>query len=200
MDFGALRDRKFLATTVAVYLVEFAVFVPYTYICSYGLAAGLKPQTAFLLNVLLNAGAVPGRILPGYFADRLGTFNTMIVTAAACTALIFALWLTSGGNVAAIMAFAVTYGFWSGAAISLTPVCIGAVCDVRDLGKRIGTAYFISSFGALTGIPIAGAILESNGGSYNGLIIFAGAMYTAALIAFVTARVVIGGWRFRVAV
>ena len=137
---------------------------------------------------------------PGYFADRLGTFNTMIITAAACTALIFALWLTSGGNVAAIMAFAVTYGFWSGAAISLTPVCIGAVCDVRDLGKRIGTAYFISSFGALTGIPIAGAILESNGGSYNGLIIFAGAMYTAALIAFATARVVIGGWRFRVAV
>jgi hypothetical protein len=33
------------------------------------------------MNPLLNAGAVPGRIMPGYLADRFGTFNTIIITA-----------------------------------------------------------------------------------------------------------------------
>lgn len=152
------------------------------------------------MNPLLNAGAVPGRILPGYVADRFGTFNTMCITATACTVLIFALWVPSGGNTAAVSAFSVLYGFWSGAAISLTPVSIGAVCDVQDVGKRIGTAYFISSFGALTGIPIAGAILEASGGSYNGLIYFAGTLYAVALLAFIAARGAAGGWGLRTVV
>jgi MFS family permease len=149
------------------------------------------------MNPLLNAGAVPGRIMPGYLADRFGTFNTIIITAGACTALIFGLWLPSGGNTAAVAAFSVLYGFWSGAAISLTPVSIGAICDVEDYGKRIGTAYCISSFGALTGIPIAGAILEASGGSYGGLISFAGGLYAAAMGAYVVARGVAGGWSLR---
>jgi MFS family permease len=201
VDFGALlTDRKFLTTTIAVFLIEFAVFIPYTYICSYALHAGLSTRTAYLLNVLLNAGAVPGRILPGYVADRFGTFNTMIITAGVCTLLIFGLWLPSGGNTAAVTAFSVLYGFWSGAAISLTPVCIGAICDVEDLGKRIGTAYCISSFGTLTGIPIAGTILEAESGEYDGLVIFAGAMYAVALLSFVIARGVAGGWTLRTVV
>lgn len=91
------------------------------------------------------------------------------------------------------MAFAVLFGFWSGAAISLTSVCIAQVCKVEDIGKRIGTAFFIASFGALVGIPIAGVILESNKGQYRGLILFAGCMYAAACLAFCAARGISGG-------
>ncbi|TGJ84417.1 hypothetical protein E0Z10_g4362 [Xylaria hypoxylon] len=188
VDLKSLFERRFAATAFATFLIEFAVFIPYTYICSYAVYAGLDRQTAYLLNVLLNVGAVPGRALPGYIADRFGSFNTMCATALACVATILALWYTADTNTAQVISFAPLFGFWSGAAISLTPVCIGQVCRTEDYGKRSGTAFFLASFGALTGIPIAGAILESNHGSYHGLIIFAGVLYLAALVAFIVAR------------
>ncbi|KAH6877104.1 major facilitator superfamily domain-containing protein [Thelonectria olida] len=198
IDLKALSDVKYATTTAAVFLIEFAVFIPYSYISSYAIAYGFKPKDAYLLNALLNVGAVPGRALPGYVADRFGAFNTTCVTALTCAVVILALWQTAGGNEAMTTSFTVLFGFWSGAAISLTPVCIGQVCKIEDYGKRSGTSFFIASFGALTGIPIAGAILESNHGSYERLILFAGVFYVAALLAFVVARGVAAGWGLRV--
>lgn len=121
----------------------------------------------------------------------------MCATALACTALIFTLWLSAGDNQAMTTAFTVLYGFWSGAAIALTPVCIGKVCAIGDYGKRNGSTYFVASFGALTGIPIAGAVLQAGGGSYAGLIVLAGVFYAASLAAFWFARGIAGGWRLR---
>ncbi|RSM12099.1 hypothetical protein CEP52_002617 [Fusarium oligoseptatum] len=197
IDLKALSDLKYAATTMAIFLVEFAVFIPYSYISAYAIHHGFDPQKAYMLNTLLNVGAVPGRALPGYVADRFGTFNTMCITAFICAAFILTLWLTSDGGEVRTTSFTILFGFWSGAAISLTPVCVSQVCRIEDYGKRNGTAFFIASFGALTGIPIAGAILEANHGSYWGLIVFAGVLYAAAFAAFVFARGVAGGWNLR---
>ncbi|KAB2576610.1 Aspyridones efflux protein apdF [Lasiodiplodia theobromae] len=191
IDLRALwRDPPYGATTLAIFLVEFAVFIPLTYISSYAIHKGVEPQHAYRLIALLNVGSVPGRALPGYVADRFGRFNVMIGTAAVCSVFIFALWLPAGASEPAITAFAVMFGFWSGAAISLTPVCVAQVCKIEDYGKRNGTTFSLASFAALIGIPIAGAILGSNDGQYLGLICFGGAMYAAAVLAFIVARFV----------
>ncbi|OLN89249.1 Riboflavin transporter MCH5-like protein 20 [Colletotrichum chlorophyti] len=197
IDLMALREAKFGLTTLAIFLIEFSVFIPYTYICSYAIHSGIELQKALLLNALLNAGAVPGRALPGYVADRFGTFNVMCTTALVCATIIFALWLTANGGEAATTAFAVLFGFWSGAAISLTPVCVGKVCKTEDYGKRSGTAFFVSSVAALVGVPFAGAVLQWSGGAYHGLIILAGGLYLLAFCAFAVARGVAGGWRLK---
>lgn len=201
IDLKALSDSKYAITTAAIFLVEFAVFIPYTYISSYAIHMGLGPQTAYLLNALLNAGAIPGRALPGYVADRFGVFNVMCITATTCATFILALWLTTSyGNEATIISFTVLFGFWSGAAISLTPVCVGEVCRTEDYGKRNGTTFSLSSIGALIGIPLAGAILQSEDGGYHGLIVLSGAAYAAAAGMFGLARAFKGGWKLKVVV
>ncbi|KAF2845637.1 MFS general substrate transporter [Plenodomus tracheiphilus IPT5] len=194
IDLLALRDKTYALTTLAVCLVEFAVFIPYTYISSYAIHAGMEQQHSYRLMALLNAGAIPGRALPGYVADRFGAFNTMSATSFICSIFIFALWLTAGSSEIAITAFAVLFGFWSGAAISLTPVCVASVCKIEDYGKRNGTTFSLASFATLIGVPIAGAIVQANEGEYVGLIVFAGASYLAACAAFVATRIVAGGW------
>ncbi|KAK2024140.1 major facilitator superfamily transporter [Colletotrichum zoysiae] len=194
IDLKALTEVNFGLTTLAVFLVEFAVFIPYTYICSYAIHQGIDLQRALLLNALLNVGAIPGRGLPGYVADRFGCFNVMCITTLICSTFILALWLTTAGGEASVTAFAVLYGFWSGAAISLTPVCVGQVCQTEDYGKRSGTAFFVSSLAALVGVPFAGAILQWSDGDYHGLILFAGGLYVLAFCAFAVARGVAGGW------
>ncbi|TDZ53313.1 MFS transporter asaE [Colletotrichum trifolii] len=198
VDLRALvRDVNFALTTLAVFLVEFAVFIPYTYICSYAIHAGVPLRTSLRLNALLNAGAIPGRALPGYVADRLGPFNVMCATALVCATSVFALWLTAAGAEAATTAFAVLFGFWSGAAISLTPVCVGRVCRTEDYGKRSGTAFCVSSVAALAGVPLAGAVLGWCGGEYYGVILLAGGLYVMAFAAFAVARGVAGGWSLK---
>lgn len=198
VDFKALSDPKYAVTTLAVFLIEFAVFIPYTYVSSYALYMGLTPRKAYLLNAFLNAGAVPGRALPGYVADWMGTFNVMCITAAVCSVLMLGMWLPIGHmNETAITIYAVLFGFWSGAAISLTPVCIGQMCNTEDYGKRNGTTFSLASIGCLIGIPIAGAIIGANGGAYFGLIILAGAVYAASMITFMSARIMATGWRLR---
>ncbi|KXJ97641.1 riboflavin transporter MCH5 [Microdochium bolleyi] len=196
MDFGLFRDVKFSATTCAVFFVEFAVFIPYTYISSYAIHQGWSLQDSFLLNTVLNAGAIPGRMLPGYAADRIGAFNTMCITSMLCAVLVLGVWQTAGASRSAIMAFTALFGFWSGAAISLAPVCVSRVCKIEDYGKANGMAYFVASFGALIGIPIAGALLGSEHDHYQTLILFAGSAYVLAFISFVIARGVAGGWKF----
>ncbi|KAH9866328.1 hypothetical protein J1614_008895 [Plenodomus biglobosus] len=198
IDLFALKDKNYALTTLAIWLVEFAVFIPYTYLSSYAIHTGMDHDHSYRLMALLNAGAIPGRALPGYVADRFGAFNTMSATSFICSIFIFALWLTAGRSEVAITAFAVLFGFWSGAAISLTPVCVSSVCNIEDYGKRNGTTFSLASFAALIGIPIAGAILQANGGAYTGLIIFAGASYLAAFAAFVTTRIVAGGWNYSI--
>ncbi|KAH7041230.1 major facilitator superfamily domain-containing protein [Microdochium trichocladiopsis] len=196
MDFSLFRQKDFAVTVCAVFFVEFAVFIPYAFISSYALYQGWSLQDSFLLNTVLNAGAIPGRMLPGYVADRIGAFNTMCVTSMACAVLVLGMWQTAGDSRAAIMAFTALFGFWSGAAISLAPVCISRVCKIEDYGKANGMAYFIASFGALIGIPIAGALLGAGHDHYQNLIIFGGSAYLLAFVWFVIARGVAGGWSF----
>lgn len=191
------HDPSYLTTTLAITVIEFAVFLPITYLPSAALASGLPPQTSYRLIAFLNAGSVPGRALPNYLSDSLGRFNVMIATALACTFLIFCLWLPPTaldvGSEAALTVFAVLFGFWSGAAISLTPVCVAQVSEVGEVGRRVGTTFSISSFGALVGVPIGGAIVDgSPGGKYLWLVVFAGGCYVLALLAFVVARWVAG--------
>lgn len=197
IDFRLLRDTKFAVTVAAVFSTEFAIFIPYGYLCSYALNQGMKMNDALLLNVILNAGAVPGRMLPGYVADQVGAFNTMCATSGSCAVLVLGFWLVSGDDPAKIMSFTALFGFWSGAAISLAPVCVSRVCRIEDYGKSNGMTYFIASFGALIGIPIAGALLNTEYDPYKRLILFDGAAYSVAFIVFCIARGVAGGWKLR---
>jgi MFS family permease len=197
VDFRALKDIKYASTTVAIFLVEFAVFIPITYIASYGVYVGVEDTLSYLLIPFLNLGAIPGRFLPGLIADRVGRFNVMVLTSLICSILTLALWMKAGDSLPAIICYAVFFGFWSGAAISLTPVCISQVCATEDNGKRTGTTFTITSIGTLVGIPIAGAIQESNGGHFEGLIVFAGVLYFSATVAFIIARGICVGWSLR---
>jgi MFS family permease len=194
-DFGILAQPAFAWTVIGVFLLEWALFVPLTYITSYALEK--KYSTAFANQILpiLNVGSVFGRWLPGFYSDVIGRYNTCLFVTIVTIFSIFALWLPFGGHTAGLVAFVLLFGFASGSNISLTPVQIGQLCETKDYGRYYATCYTIVSLGCLTGIPIAGAILDACGGSYWGLILFTGACYVGALLAFVIARGLGGGWR-----
>lgn len=203
IDLAAFKSVKFSLTTAGVFLIEWGLFVPLTYITSYALSLDLPSAFSYHLLVVLNVGSVFGRWLPGLVADRIGRFNTMCITVTVCLVCIISLWLpsmyldTPFSQKAILVVFCLLYGFGSGSGISLTPVCVGQICDVESYGTKFGTCYFFVAFGTLTGIPIAGEIVGRMGGGYEGLVAFTAASYVGALGMFGAARVVGGGWKLR---
>ena len=204
-------------TTAGVFFIEWAYFVPVTYVPSYYLARqgqlnseAVSGSAAFAYQLLaiLNAASCFGRYLPGYIADKVGRYNTMIVSTLLCLVAVMGFWLPdalvdSPPSIALMIVFVVLFGFASGSNISLIPICIGQLCDTQEYGRYYASAYTIASFGCLTGIPIAGNLIkvmgegEGNRHVYRGVILFTGLSYIASFTCFFWVRVRVKGWDWR---
>ncbi|KAL2840491.1 major facilitator superfamily domain-containing protein [Aspergillus pseudodeflectus] len=194
-DFRIFRDLKLTLTTAGIFFIEWGLFIPISYISSYALAHGTEDTLSYQMLAFLNVGSVLGRAIPGFFADHVGRFNTLIVTVALCLVCNACLWLPAGDNIPVLIAYCVIFGFASGSNISLTPVCISQLCKIENYGRYYATSYTIVSFGTLTGMPIAGEILARCNGDYWGLITYTVCCYAAGLICVTTAKFVHVGWR-----
>ena len=198
-DFRIFRDPVFALTTLGVFFVEWGLFVPLAYLISYAIEAGIDEKFAYQLIAIFNTGSCLGRYFPGLIADMIGRFNIMILTCALSLVSTFAFWLPADGRLPMIVVFALMFGFASGAGISLTPVCVSQLCKVENYGRYYATCYSVVSLATLTGIPIAGQLINACGGAYWGVIWFTGASYAASTITFVLARGIGGGWRLKAA-
>ena len=217
-DWRIFKNVTFCLATAGTFFVEWALFVPLSYMTSYALSRDIDIALSYQLLAILNAGSFFGRWFPGYAADRFGRFNTMIITVAICMLSVLCLWLTCSASenvIPQIIVFALIFGFASGSNISLVPVCVGQLCSTEVFGrwyagKRFGAVsskykradvcsglYTVVSFGCLTGIPVAGSLLERSHGNYEGLIIFVGGCYAAGLACFIFARVGEVGWSLK---
>jgi len=203
-----LGDPAFALTTCGVFFMEFALFIPISYLASFVLETQMEnaEHFGFQLLAILNVGSTFGRWLPGMFADKIGRFNSMTMMLGLCCITTMAFWLpasilpaTNGVAHPAVkplvIVYALIFGFASGSNISLTPVCVGQLCATEEYGRYYATCYTLVSFGTLTGIPIAGALISACGGSYFGVVLFTGGSYIVSFSSFFAARVVKVGWK-----
>ncbi|KAL4256580.1 Proton-linked Monocarboxylate Transporter [Pleurotus pulmonarius] len=179
-------DIPYVIITIGAFFILWGIFLPYFYLQLYAILQGVDPNTAFYTLAIMNAGSIPGRIIPGFLADRYGPFNNILPVLLANAVLIFALFGIH--TLASTIVFAILYGFTSGAFLSLAgPVTASLARNSGEIGVRFGILYFISSFGALTGAPIAGALLGDTF-AWSKLFIFGGVAMMVGFICFVVAR------------
>jgi hypothetical protein len=135
----------------------------------------------------------------------------MIGALVLCTATTITLWLpasllevSSPGDSNAtvikgiVILYTIIFGFASGSNISLTPVAVGQLCETNEYGRYYATCYTIVSFGTLTGIPIAGVLVEAAGGRYWGVVVWTGLCYIVSLGCFIWSRALKVGWKLGV--
>lgn len=197
-NLAVFKDLPFALVTLGIFLMEWGIFVPLTYITAYATSHGHSSSFGFQIIAILNAGSVFGRFFAGLLADMMGRVNTLILSISMCVLSCFALWLPAGESTAMIVVFAAIFGFVSGSNLSLSPVCIGQFCKTDQYGRYFATCWMFVAFGTLTGLPIAGQILTLCNGQYYGVIIFAGLSYVAAAICLIAARILKVGWKFNV--
>jgi len=157
---AVLTDTTYIVSVAGFFLVFWGLFFPYFYLQLFTISHGLDATFGFYTLAILNASSVFGRTIPNMLADHFGPMNAL--TAVSFGAGILILGLFGVSNVAGVAVFAVLYGFFSGAVLSLvSPTLASLSPHPSQIGVRLGLAFFIGSVCNLTGTPIDGALLTA---------------------------------------
>ncbi|KAH8773683.1 riboflavin transporter MCH5 [Diaporthe sp. PMI_573] len=192
---AGFKEPAFALTLAANFLFFWGMFIPFNYVILQAQQAGMNPTLVEYLLPIINALSIIGRIAPGFVADKVGRFNTVIFIAALSAVVTLAVWIPSKNSTAALIVFAVLFGFASGGVISIAPSLVAQISDIRQIGNRNGIAFVAMSFGSLTGSPIAGAIVSRQNGDYLGLQLFCGMAMACSAFVYVAARWVQVGFK-----
>ena len=197
MDFlQPLQEPPFLFLTAACFFFALAVYQPGTFIALNAQRQGVHSNVTNYLMSMLNASSVIGRVVSGWVADRAGRFNTMIITTFLSSLFVLAAWIPAKST-APFIVFAVLVGFTNGAYVALTSSLVAQISDIKKIGTRNGTNWFMYGVGALIGTPIAGALIQRDDGGYLYMQIFAGlAMFISGCL-FVGSRYVQIGFAWK---
>ncbi|KAI0550981.1 monocarboxylate permease-like protein [Xylaria curta] len=183
------KELRFTLVVAAAFFFFWGLYLPFNYLNIQAQQQGVDPVLIPYLLPIVNAVSIPGRIVPGIIADKLGRFNTIILVTGLSAIITLALWVP-GNTTGTTIGFGAIYGFTSGGFISLVPAVIAQISDLREIGTRSGTLLFVGSLGSLTGAPIAGAIVAAQNGQYLGLKLFNGFSLLAGAIFLILARTV----------
>ena len=197
--FRALRERSYLLTLIAAFLAYWGLFATFTFLPLFSLRAGLSSDTSFYTVAFLNCGSVLGRMLPNIIADRyLGHFNTITVMVFITAILVLTMWLNAKSE-GVIIAYGVLYGFASGGFVAMYPAVVAIISPISEIGARFGTISALCGIGALTSLPIFGALTYSADQYAFGfwpMIVFSGVTMLSGGVMYFFAKMAVGKGHF----
>ena len=181
----AFTKPTFNLLVVSTFFMFLGMFQPLFYLPTYAVSRGVDPTFASYLLAILNGASTFGRIIPGILADKLGRLN-MFGIGGILTGLIIFCW-NSAESTAALIVYAIIFGFFSGSIISGAAAAFSVTVDnMQDLGTYMGMGLAVSSIAALIGPPVNGALLDH----YDGFLqisIFSGVVTTfGGFVAFLS--------------
>ncbi|CAG9987522.1 unnamed protein product [Clonostachys byssicola] len=186
-------EPEFVLLSAGLFCFTYGLFVPINYITVLGLHAGMEPSLAEYLVPMLNAGSLFGRMFSGIMGDRVGRYNIFIVVCYLSSIWILGLLIPTITN-ASLIAFAVLFGFSSGAYVSLITPLVMQISPLNEIGLRTGIIFFVNAVAGLTTNPINGAILDQPNG-WLGMKLFAGMFCLVGTTFVLAARVHKTGWK-----
>lgn len=158
---SAFESWAFTFQCVGFAIGFIGLYVPMFYIQVYALTRGdiSSVDYAFYLLPVLNAGSFFGRIIPNALTSYTGPLN-MLVLCTFASGILCLCW-TVIENTAGLTVFAVLYGFFAGAYVSLSPPVIVALTpNMSVVGTYMGMSIFVAAFGLLIGNPIVGSLVD----------------------------------------
>ncbi|KAL0145174.1 major facilitator superfamily domain-containing protein [Mucor lusitanicus] len=178
-DFSVVKNWRFLLWVFTDTLLEAGYNVPYFFLPSYATFLGLSSsQGATILSTSYGMNAV-GRLISGVVADYVGHVNIVIVYIIISGISCLLLWVYAN-TFGTLMAFAMVFGFFGGAFITLTPTITLLVTGQEKF--ETGMALFlVLTVVSMFGPNLASAIESSSSFAkeYDSYKYFTGICYLA---------------------
>ncbi|KAL7417054.1 major facilitator superfamily domain-containing protein [Mrakia frigida] len=183
-NFAAFRRPAFSLYVLGCFLVMSGLYTPLTYLDVAGARIGLGEFSSYLVAIA-NAFSLVGRLVPGFYADKVGPVNILIPFSAISGILIFA-WPYCVSK-ASLIVFSALMGIATGAFVSLFSPGVAQLGETHDIGRRMGMLTTCLAAAALIGPPISGAILSKTE-SFLSVASFAGTVVLAGTVVMLGAR------------
>ncbi|KAH6867156.1 major facilitator superfamily domain-containing protein [Alternaria rosae] len=199
VDWASFTELPYALYCAGAFFSFWGLYFAFFYIGSYArnvLGASYQ-QSINLLLVQVCMGFI-FRLLPTYYADKIGGLNVLIPFAFVCGIMMF-VWIRIN-SIATLYVFAVIYGSGSAVIQALWPAVIGSMSRERDLkksGVRMGMAFTVVSISSFTGPPLAGAIIQSHNGNYTYANVWAGVSFFVGGCLLLATRVSLVGWNWK---
>ena len=187
---SAFKSGPYTLASLGIAFGFAGLYIPMFYIQIYALSTGSTSSDSydFYLLAILNAGSFFGRVIPNFLASKIGSL-TMLVLCAVAAGILSLCWIAID-DVVGLTFFAVIYGFFAGAYVSLTPpVLVGMTPDLSMAGTYLGMSMFLAACGLLLGNPIAGSLVNIEERRFigaqaftGGLILTSAGLLAAALV------------------
>lgn len=196
VDVPSLTDWPYVLFVLACFLIFLGLYTPFFNVQTFAIdKTSMKADTAFYIVMTMNIASIPGRIIPGLLAARLGAVNLIIIASTALAGTSFGFLglgnSSSGGKDVAVFAAAIVYGFFTGSFFGLQPtVFVRVTGDMSVLGTRFGMAFTVLSIALLFGTPVSGRLVDQFG--YSAAWIWSGSTIIAGTGAIICTRALKG--------
>ncbi|KAL1616950.1 hypothetical protein SLS56_011217 [Neofusicoccum ribis] len=184
LSLAAFKKTPYLLFVGGSFLFFWGLFGPFNYLPLFAEQAKSTYDVAPYTVSILNAASIFGRILPPLYSDRVGHLRVITICAFMSGLAVLIIWLPIDyhHSLGGLIFFALFFGFFSGAFVSLITPCLVEVAGghTHDLGAMLGTYFAVAAIASLTGLPIQGAI--SKGQDLMKLMIFSGVTMLAGSV------------------
>ncbi|KAG9199230.1 hypothetical protein B5807_08905 [Epicoccum nigrum] len=198
-EFSAFREPPYSLFLIGIFLIGLGQYFAFYYISSYAVQIlGLPYATSVNVLLVLNGVGILGRLIPSYVADRwTGPYNVLIPFCFVSSIVLF-FWPLVHSE-AGLYTWAVCFGFFVAGFQGIFPAVLTTLTkDMSRVGTRNGMGFAIMGVGTLIGPPIAGALIQSHGGSYLAAQMFGGTTVLLGSCVLVIGRCSITGKNFKV--
>ncbi|KDQ32923.1 hypothetical protein PLEOSDRAFT_1033802, partial [Pleurotus ostreatus PC15] len=142
-----IRDIPYVFVVFSGFLCMTAMFIPIFFLQLKVVKGGMNRTFAFYSVTnhawqisIMNGASVVGRLIPGFFVQRFGVINLMIVNTFGIIALMFCFMVVK--TVAGVVCFAIFFGLFSGSVVTLMPPLLASLArDFNEIGARMGLCF-----------------------------------------------------------
>ncbi|KAI8871969.1 MFS general substrate transporter [Ramicandelaber brevisporus] len=154
-----LAERRFNALVISSALMAPGFMLTSKYLAAYVTVATRGTYSGPSTVDIISAASAIGRIALGYFADRYGRINALLLASTAATCASLGGWLDSSPSAAGLHVFAATFGASTGAYLSLLMSVVVEYFAVHSVATHTGYLATAASFGILLSPQLAQVFL-----------------------------------------
>ncbi|KAJ6144902.1 hypothetical protein N7470_008797 [Penicillium chermesinum] len=203
INWNIAKSKKFAGQALGCFIQSAGYSTPLFFYAAFAQSLGYSKSQADTFITISNAANFVSRIVIGYAADKLGRLNMLFFTTVVSAFSVFAFWLpstfvdktvTSLASEVLFIFFAILYGCFGSAYISLFPASLVELFGVQHYTSVNGALYFIRGAGALLGTPLTGLLLSGQSAlespyNYERVAITVGVLLSVASLATLWVRI-----------
>ena len=156
----ALHTRQVWLISLVYFCAYFVYNVFVVHMVIYATGQGISSTRAVGIMAFLGAAGIAGRIIMGFFADRIGNKQAMVLSAGLMMLALF--WLLMAKDLWMLFLVGVAFGFGHGGIATMESPIVANVFGMRSHGVILGLVFFCDTFGGAIGPFLAGYLFDVN--------------------------------------